>query len=87
MLGKLSIIGAVGAIIMIPTAPSAQMGALLTPALPFVVLELGSLARIWGLGARRVITVATIGILRSHKAAPMMARLKGTEPSALAHRR
>ena len=65
MLGKLSIIGAVAAILMIPTALSAQMGgainpgvhvgALLIPALPFVVPSSEvSLARIWGLGARRV---------------------------------
>src|SRR5262252_5504146 len=64
MLGKLSIIGAVAAILMIPTALSAQMGgainpgvhvgALLIPALPFVVPSSEVfLARIWGLGARR----------------------------------
>ena len=66
MLGKLSIIGAVAAILMIPTAMSAQVGGLLapaftsgarlTPALPFVVPSSGvSLARIWGLGARPVV--------------------------------
>jgi hypothetical protein len=66
MLGKLSIIGAgVAAILMIPTALSAQwvaplipastLGALLIPVLPFVVPSSEvSLARIWGLGARRV---------------------------------
>jgi len=65
MLGKLSIIGAVAAILMIPTALSAQMGgeltpastlgALLTPALPFAAPSFEvSLARIWGLGVRRV---------------------------------
>jgi hypothetical protein len=64
MLGKLSIIGAVAAILMIPTALSAQwvaplipastLGALLIPALPFVVPSSEvSLARIWGLGACR----------------------------------
>ena len=31
MLGKLSIIGVVGAILMIPTAPSAQMGGAVNP--------------------------------------------------------
>src|SRR5262245_49618695 len=62
MLGKLSIIGAVGTVLVIPTALSAQLGAALltpastsTPALPFVVPSSEvSLARIWGLGARRV---------------------------------
>jgi hypothetical protein len=65
MLGKLSIIGAVAAILMIPTTLSAQMGAplipastlgaLLIPALPFAAPSSEvSLARIWGLGARRV---------------------------------
>jgi hypothetical protein len=65
MLSKLSIISAVAAILMIPTALSAQVGgainpgvhvgALLTPALPFVVPSSEvSLARISGLGARRV---------------------------------
>src|SRR6516164_6602980 len=76
MLGKLSIIG-VAAILTIPTAPSAQVGGainpgvhigpLLTPALRFVVRSFEvSLARISGLGARqvRIITVATIGIVR-----------------------
>ena len=63
MLGKLPIIGAVAAILMIPTALSAQMGGainpgvhvgLLTPALPFAVPSSEvSLARISGLGARR----------------------------------
>ena len=39
MLGKLSIAAAVSAILMIPTALSAQVGGLLTPALPFAVLS------------------------------------------------
>jgi hypothetical protein len=65
MLGKLSIGAGVAAILMIPTALSAQwvaplipastLGALLIPVLPFVVPSSEvSLARIWGLGARRV---------------------------------
>jgi hypothetical protein len=66
MLCKLSIIGAVVAVVlMIPTTLSAQMGgainpgvhvgALLIPALPFVVPSSEvSLARILELGARRV---------------------------------
>jgi hypothetical protein len=65
MLGKFSVIGAVAAIIMIPTAlspkwvapliPACTSGALLTPALPFEApLSEVSLARNWGLGAHRV---------------------------------
>src|SRR5262245_13950702 len=64
MLGKLSMIGAVVAVVlMIPTTLSAQMGGAINPgvhvggagALPFVVPSSEvSLARIWGLGARRV---------------------------------
>jgi hypothetical protein len=64
MLGKLPMIGAVAAILVIPTAPSAQMGgaiilastlgAPLIPARPFVVPSSEvSLARIWGRGATR----------------------------------
>jgi hypothetical protein len=77
MCGQLSMIGAVAVIVMIPTAlfaqvggainPGVHVGALLTPALPFAVPSFGvSLAWISGLGARRVriITVATIGIVR-----------------------
>ena len=63
MLGKISIIGAVATILMIPTALSAQVGGainpnvhVLTPALPFVVPSSGVfLARIWGLDARPVV--------------------------------
>jgi hypothetical protein len=65
MLGNLSIIGAVAAIIMIPTAVFAQvggaitpvstLGALLIPARPFAVQSSEvSLVQIWELGARRV---------------------------------
>jgi hypothetical protein len=69
MCGQLSMIGAVAVIVMIGALliPASTSGALLTPALPFAVPSFGvSLARISGLGARRVriITVATIGIVR-----------------------
>src|SRR5262245_18387976 len=65
MLGKLSIIAAVAAILMIPTALSAQVGGAINPgvrvgdavnagaAVRGAVGEV-SLDRIWGLGARRV---------------------------------
>ena len=67
MLGKLSIIGAVAAILMIPTALSAQqMGGAINPGVHVggtvnpgatvrgAVEREVSLARIWGLGARRL---------------------------------
>jgi len=63
MLGNFSIIGAVAAIIMIPTALSAQMGGAVNPGVhvggavnpPFAAPSSEvSLARIWGLGAHRV---------------------------------
>jgi hypothetical protein len=65
MLGKLSIIGAVAAIIVIPHSgppkweaqltPASTSGAPLTPALLFAAPSFGvSLARISGLNARRV---------------------------------
>ena len=65
MLGTLSIIGAVAAIIMIPTALSAQMGGGVNPGVhvggavnPGATFEAPlsevPLVRIWGLGARRV---------------------------------
>src|SRR6516165_122911 len=63
MLGKLSIIGAVVAVSpqrcppkwVAPLIPASTSGALLTPALPFAAPSSEvSLARIWGLGARRV---------------------------------
>jgi hypothetical protein len=65
MLGNLSKIGAVAAIIMIPTALSAQMGGAVNPGVHVGgrvnagatvrgAVERGILARIWGLGGRRV---------------------------------
>jgi hypothetical protein len=66
MHGKLSIIGAVAAIIVIPTALSAQMGGAINPGVHVggtvnpgatvrgAVEREVSLARIWGLGARRL---------------------------------
>jgi hypothetical protein len=61
MLGKLSIAGAVVAILMIPTALSAQVGGLLTPALPFAVPSFGGSRpqRKSGLRVRRMITAAS----------------------------
>src|SRR6516165_2288130 len=62
MLGKLSIIGAVVAVSpqrcppkwVAPLIPASTLGVLLTPALPFAAPSSEvSLARIWGLGARR----------------------------------
>jgi hypothetical protein len=65
MLGKLSIIGAIVAVVLImpatlsaqwvaPLIPASTLGVLLILALPFVVpsSEVSS-ARIWGFGARR----------------------------------
>jgi hypothetical protein len=65
MLGKLSMIGTVAAILMIPTAASAQMGGAINPGVhvggavnPGATVRgassEASLARIWGLGARLV---------------------------------
>src|SRR5215831_11095437 len=65
MLGKLAIIGAVAAILMIPTALSAQMGGAVNPGVHVGgavnpgatvrgAVERGIPGRIWGLGARRV---------------------------------
>ena len=87
MLGKLSIAAAVSAILMIPTALSAQVGGLLTPALPFAVLSFeGSRPqRISGLRVRRMITVASTGSVRFPKSrADRQCRVNGnsgrTEP-------
>src|SRR5215813_2819681 len=65
MLGKISIIGVVAAILMMPTALSAQMGGVVNPGVhvggavnPGATVRVPSsevsLARIWGLGVRRV---------------------------------
>ena len=65
MLGKFSIIGAVAAILMMPTALSAQMDGAVNPGVhvggavnPGATFEAPlsevPLVRIWGLGARRV---------------------------------